>query len=67
VLSSKTAIVLLHTFRFEIRELIAPTYANPQYRYVRGVVHVSGAAYSWTKLIWNKEFALTFTFIFTRT
>jgi len=60
--------VLLHAFRYEIQEFIAPIiYANPQYRHVRGVFHVSGAAYGWTKLTSNNEFALIFTFIFTRT
>jgi hypothetical protein len=60
--------VLLYKFRYEIQELIAPiTYASPQHRYVRGVVHVSGVVYGWGKPMSNKEFTLIFTFIFTGT
>jgi hypothetical protein len=43
------------------------TYAIPQYRYVRGVVHISGAACGWTKPISTKQYALIFKFIFTGT
>jgi hypothetical protein len=51
-----------------MQDVIAPiTYTNPQYRCVREIVHISGAAYGWTKPISNKKFASNFMFIFTRT